>query len=201
MIQTLNRNLRKLPTWAVYLAGLLPLAWLIWRLFSGQLGPDPVRPLENQLGLTALKLIVAGLMISPLRRYLNLNLMKFRRALGLLAFFYVALHLSAWLLLDMQLIWGQIWADIVKRPYITVGMAGFAILIVLAATSNNTAIRRLGAARWRRLHRLTYLAALLGALHYVMLVKGWQMQPLVFAAVILGLLVLRLPRKRHRLAV
>lgn len=195
-----NKHLRAIPIWLAYGAGLLPLAWLVWRLLSGGLGVDPVRALEAELGQTGLKLIVLGLIVSPLQRYANLRLIRFRRAIGLLAFFYVTLHMLTWLLLDMQLLWGQIWKDILKRPYITLGMAGFAMMLPLALTSNDRIIRRMGAAAWRRLHRLVYPVALAGALHYFLVVKGWQPEPIVYLAVILGLLGLRiLPAMKMRM--
>ena len=112
-----------------------------------------------------------------------------------MAFFYVSAHLLVWLVLDVQIV-SQIWADILKRPYITVGMAAFVLMIPLAATSTNRAIRALGA-RWRKLHRLTYMVALLGALHFVMLVKGFQLEPLVYMGIVIGLLALRaIPKGR-----
>jgi len=126
-----------------------------------------------------------------LRTYLGLNLLRFRRALGILAFTYVALHLTVWVVLDMSLLWSQMWADVWKRPYITIGMAGFVVLLPLIATSNNMALRRLGAAPWRKLHMLTYLAVLLGGIHYLWLVKGIQYEPILYMAAILALLGLR----------
>ena len=125
----------------------------------------------------------------PARRFLGLNLMKHRRALGLICFAYVVCHLLVWLLLDVQ-IPSQILADIAKRPYITVGMAAFLLLVPLAVTSNNVSIRRLGP-KWRRLHQLSYPAALLAALHFVLLAKGFQIEPLLYLAAILLLLLLR----------
>ncbi len=154
------------------------------------MGPEPIKALEHAYGETGLKLLVLTLAVTPLRKYTGVSLLKFRRALGLSAFFYILAHLAVWLVLDVQLI-GQIWADIIKRPYITVGMAGFAALLPLAVTSNNASIRKLGAAGWRKLHKLTYLAALLGGAHYIMLVKGIQLEPLVYMAVIVGLLATR----------
>ena len=112
----------------------------------------------------------------------------------MLTFTYVSLHLLVWLVLDVQ-VPGQIWADIVKRPYITVGMAGFVLLLPLAVTSNNLSVRRLGP-RWRSLQRLVYPAAILGGVHYVMLAKGFQIEPLIYLALILGLLLLRVPFPR-----
>ncbi|MBW6507267.1 MAG: protein-methionine-sulfoxide reductase heme-binding subunit MsrQ [Rhodobacteraceae bacterium] len=190
----LNGALRRVPPWAVYLAGALPLAWIVWLLFDNGLGVDPVKEIEHRLGKIGLQFIVAGLAVTPLRRWGGLNLMRFRRALGVLAFCYVTLHLAAWLVLDMALLWGQALGDIVKRPYLTLGMAGFAALVPLAATSNDWAVRRLGGARWLRLHRLVYPAAVLGGVHYLWLVKAWPPEPFLYLGAILGLLALRLWR-------
>ena len=141
---------------------------------------------------------IAGLAVTPLRRFAKVNLLKFRRAIGLACFFLVTAHLLTWAVLDVQAL-GRVWADMVKRPFITVGMAGFVLLLPLAVTSNNLSVRRLGP-KWRQLHKLAYPAAVLGAVHYVMLVKGWQVKPLVMLGIILGLLSLRLvaPLKPRR---
>lgn len=194
MIHRLNTIARRVPTWVVYIVGLLPIPWLLFQAQTGGLGAEPIKALEKELGLLALQLLIAGLAITPARRYLRLNLIKFRRALGLLAFIYVSLHLLVWLVLDVGIL-SQIWADILKRPYITIGMAGFACLVPLAATSNNFSIRKLGAT-WRKLHRLTYLAAILAGVHFIWLVKGFQIEPLLYMAAILALLLLRLPKRR-----
>ena len=194
MIDRLNTIARRVPTWVVYIVGLLPIPWLLFQAQTGGLGAEPIKALEKELGLLALQLLIAGLVITPARRYLRLNLIKFRRALGLLAFIYVSLHLLVWLVLDVGIL-SQIWADILKRPYITIGMAGFACLVPLAATSNNFSIRKLGAT-WRKLHRLTYLAAILAGVHFIWLVKGFQIEPLLYMAANLALLVLRLPKRR-----
>ncbi|MDE4141408.1 MULTISPECIES: protein-methionine-sulfoxide reductase heme-binding subunit MsrQ [Rhodobacterales] len=192
----LNQLLRRVPVWSVYLLGLLPAPGLFFLGLTGGLGVEPVKALEHEYGELALKLLVAVLAVTPLRRYAGLNLMRFRRALGVLSFIYVLCHLLVWLLLDVQ-IPSQILADILKRPYITIGMAAFVLLLPLAVTSNNASVRRLGP-RWRILHRLTYPAIALGALHYVMLVKGFQIEPLAYLAVILTLLALRLPVIRRK---
>ena len=194
MIDRLNTIARRVPTWVVYIVGLLPIPWLLFQAQTGGLGAEPIKALEKELGLLALQLLIAGLAVTPARRYLRLNLIKFRRALGLLAFIYVSLHLLVWLVLDVGIL-SQIWADILKRPYITIGMAGFACLVPLAATSNNFSIRKLGAT-WRKLHRLTYLAAILAGVHFIWLVKGFQIEPLLYMAAILALLLLRLPKRR-----
>lgn len=197
MAQWLNPKLRLLPPWLIYLAGLAHIVWLFWLGQTGGLGPEPINVLERELGETGLMLLVAGLAVTPLMRLARINLMKFRRAMGLTAFLYITVHLAVWLLLDVFLL-SEIWADIVKRPYITVGMAGFVALLPLAMTSNDWSVRRMGAAGWKRLHRLTYGAALLGAVHYVMIGKTWAAEPLAWLAVIVALLVTRVKRKKRQ---
>ena len=155
-----------------------------------------MKGLEHLYGLWALRLLIAGLIVTPLRRTLGLNLLRFRRAIGVMTFVYALAHLTVWAALDVQAL-SRVWADVLKRPYITIGMAGFLCLIPLAATSNNWSLRKLGA-RWRKLHRLTYAAALLAALHFLWLAKGFQLEPLIYAAVISALLIYRLPHKRLR---
>jgi len=196
LVDTLNSLARRLPVWPVYLVLALPIPWFFYQGLNGGLGRDPVKGLEHLYGLWALRLLIAGLVITPLRRELGLNLLRFRRAIGIMTFIYVLAHLMVWAVLDVQTL-SRVWADILKRPYITIGMAGFLCLVPLAATSNNWSLRKLGA-RWRKLHRLTYAAAVLAALHFIWLAKGFQLEPLVYAAVILALLVYRLPRKRIR---
>ena len=143
-----------------------------------------------------MQLLLAGLAVTPLWRLTGVNLVKFRRPLGLLAFFYLCLHFLVWLLLDVQIL-SQAWADIVKRPFITIGMAGFLLLVPLAVTSTRKAIRRMGPKAWGRLHRLVYVAVGLGVLHFVMGRKGLQYEPLVYAGILVVLLGLRLvPRRR-----
>ncbi|MCE8000973.1 MAG: protein-methionine-sulfoxide reductase heme-binding subunit MsrQ [Rhodobiaceae bacterium] len=192
----INGIARRIPTWAVYCLCALPAPWLFYLGLTGGLGIEPIKELEHRLGELALQFLIAGLAVTPLRRHLGVNLMKFRRAIGLVTFFYVALHLAVWLFLDVQ-IWSQIWADIVKRPYVTVGMLAFVVMIPLAVTSNGWSVRMLGP-RWRQLHRLVYVAAILGALHFIWLARGFQLEPLLYMAAILVLLVLRLPPRRRR---
>ena len=197
MRDRLNSLLRRVPVWVVYVAGMLPAPILLYMGAVGALGVEPIKALEHELGELALKFLVAGLAVTPLRRFAGINLLKFRRAIGLIAFYYVSCHLLVWLVLDVQLP-SQIWADIVKRPYITVGMAAFVLLTPLAVTSNNLSLRRMGPVAWRRLHKLVYPAVILGAVHYVMLGKGFQIEPLIYLAIILGLLLARLPKPSRR---
>lgn len=187
---TINGWARKLPTWPLYVLGALPPFWYLYLGFTGGLGVEPISALEHKLGLLGLQFLIAGLMITPLRRWAGLNLIRFRRVLGLLAFYYIGMHLLAWLVLDLRDP-ARIWADIVKRPYITIGMAGFLMLVPLAITSNNVSIRKLGV-RWRRLHWLVYPAVLAGGLHFVILRKGWQIEPLVYLGVVAALLAIRI---------
>lgn len=199
IVDQVNGFVRKVPTWPVYILCVLPVPWLLYLAQTGGLGVEPIKALEHELGEIALQLLIVGLTITPLRRYAGLNLIKFRRCIGLMAFLYVSLHLLVWLVLDIGIL-SQIWADIIKRPYITIGMAGFLCLVPLAVTSNSYSIRKLGP-KWRTLHKLTYLAVILGGVHFIWLVKGFQVEPLLYMAVILGLLALRLPKRRKRQAI
>ena len=189
-----NGMVRKIATWPVYIVGLIPVPLFLYLAQTGGLGREPIKALEHELGELSLKLLIVGLAITPLRKLVGLNLIKFRRAIGVLTFTYVALHLLVWLVLDVQVL-SQIWADILKRLYITIGMLGFVMMIPLVITSNNWSVKRLGAG-WRRLHQLTYLVAILGGIHFIMIAKGIQLEPLIYMAVILGLLAYRLPAIR-----
>lgn len=195
MRDLLNRAVRRVPGWLIYLAGFGWMGWLFFRGASGALGPEPVEALEHAYGLLALQFLVAGLAVTPLRRWAGINLLPLRRQIGMMAFWFLCGHVGVWALLDLQSL-SRIWAEIVKRPYITIGMAGLLCLLPLAATSTNAAIRRLGGAPWRRLHRLVYPAVALGALHFVWLAKGAQLEPFLYAAAVVGLLVLRAIPKR-----
>ena len=195
IVEHINTAARKVPTWVLYILLFLPGPFLFWQGITGALGVEPIKELEHAFGELAFQLLIAGLAITPLRRHAGVNLLKFRRAIGLMAFFYVAAHLLVWLVLDVQIL-SQIWADILKRPYITVGMAAFVLMVPLALTSNNWSVRKLGPS-WRKLHKLTYGAALLGGLHFVMLSKGFQLEPLIYMSAVAGLLILRVPQKRR----
>ncbi|SHH39849.1 protein-methionine-sulfoxide reductase heme-binding subunit MsrQ [Cognatishimia maritima] len=190
MIDALNTYARKVPVWVIYLIGGAYPFWLLWLGLSGGLGVDPAKAMEHALGERALQLLILGLAITPLRKLVGLNLIKFRRGIGVTAFYLVLSHLLVWLVLDVQLL-DQIWADILKRPYITIGMLGFVLMIPLAITSNNWSVRRLGK-QWRVLHKLTYGVSLLGGLHFVMLAKGFQWEPLLYLGSVVLLLMIRL---------
>ena len=155
------------------------------------LGPEPINTLEREYGLVAIKLIVLGLAVTPLRNWTGVSLLKFRRAIGVTAFGFVLAHLLVWVLLDVQSV-GRVWEEIVKRPYVTMGMAAFLCLLPLAVTSNNLSIRRMGGAAWRRLHKLAYPAAILAGVHYLWIAKVAQLAPILWFATILLLLALRI---------
>lgn len=190
MLDLINKQIRRVPTWAVYVLGVLPALWVI---FTGLQAVDPVRGIEWGLGLWAVRLLIATLFISPLR-WIGLNLLKFRRQLGLVAFAYVVLHFSAWLTIDMGLRWSQILPDLYKRWYIIIGMSSLLLLIPLAVTSNNASIRKLGPKNWNRLHKLAYLATGLAMVHFLMIGKVYTVEVLTYAAILVLLLGVRIYR-------
>ncbi|MGB0659506.1 MAG: protein-methionine-sulfoxide reductase heme-binding subunit MsrQ [Mangrovicoccus sp.] len=193
---SVNDAIRALPVWLVYIVSLLPGLWLFYLAVENRLGIEPIEALEHRLGLIALQFLLAGLCITPLRRFARLNLLRFRRAIGLMGFYYLCAHLLVWAVLDVQSL-DRVITDILKRPYITIGMLGFVLLVPLALTSTNWAIRRLGALNWRRLHRLVYGAVIFAGLHFVMLRKGIQLEPVIYLAVATVLVGLRWYPARH----
>ncbi|MES2667737.1 MAG: protein-methionine-sulfoxide reductase heme-binding subunit MsrQ [Pseudomonadota bacterium] len=197
VVDRVNALSRKVPSWAVYTVGALPALWLLWLALSNGLGADPVKAIERGLGERGLQFLIASLCITPLR-WLGVNLIKHRRAIGLIAFFYIVLHLVAWVWLDMGLRWSEVVADLYKRQYIIVGMIGLLAMLPLAVTSSNRAIRAMGPQAWGRLHRLAYVAGIAGAVHYLMLVKVWSLQPLTYAGIVAALLLARVLRSLSR---
>ncbi|MEJ6390305.1 protein-methionine-sulfoxide reductase heme-binding subunit MsrQ [Gymnodinialimonas ulvae] len=199
MLATINGALRKLPGWTLYLAGAAYGGWLFYLGATGGLGVEPIEVLEHRYGKFAFQLILLGLAVTPLKKHVGLNLTCLRRAIGVLAFFFVLAHFLVWAVLDVQSV-TRIWADIVERPYVTIGMAGFLLLLPLGLTSNNFSVRKMGAAAWRKLHKLVYPAAVLAAVHWIWLAKGFQIEPLVYLAITLALLATRLRPTRPRVA-
>ena len=196
-VDRLNGALKRVPVLPLYFVALVPAVWTFWQALSNQLGADPMRMLEDGLGLWALRFMLATLAVTPLQRWTGIRLLRLRRMLGLTVFWYVLIHLSVYLVLDRQLYWGEILADLIKRPYIIFGMTAFVMLVPMAATSNDAMVRRLGALAWRNLHRLAYPAGILMVLHYLWLVKSWTAGPLGYAALMALLLGLRLiPKNR-----
>jgi sulfoxide reductase heme-binding subunit YedZ len=193
----------KSGVWALCLT---PLALLLHDAYAGDLGANPIDYITRWLGIWTLRLLLASLTMTPLRILFRWSWpIALRRLLGLFAFFYVCLHFAVWVVLDHFFDWGTMAADIVKRPFMTVGMAALLVLIPLAATSTAGMVKRLGAVAWRRLHRLAYVAGVLGVLHFLWLAKVGRQEPFYYVgwlALVLGVrawdagrrLVLRLRR-------
>ena len=178
---------------AVFLVSLIPFADLLWRFIRNDLGINPVETLQHGTGDWTIRFIVFTLSITPLRQVLNLpDLIRFRRMLGLFAFFYVCLHFLTYLGPDQSFDVSGMWKDVAKRPFITVGFAAFVALIPLAVTSTAGWIRRMGGKRWQMLHRLIYMAAAGGVIHYYWLVKSDVRKPVFYGALVAALLLWRL---------
>jgi sulfoxide reductase heme-binding subunit YedZ len=174
---------------AVFLLALVPLAWLA----THRLGPNPIETITHSTGDWTLRFLVLTLAVTPLRKLLGLpELIRYRRMLGLFAFFYGTLHFMTYLWLDKFFDGAEIIKDVAKRPFITAGFTGFVLLIPLALTSTAASIRRLGGQRWRRLHRLVYVSALAGVAHYYWQVKSDIRGPLLYFALIAALLLWRI---------
>ncbi len=183
----------------VFLLCLIPLVIMGSAVFTGAAGPNPVEYLSHESGQWGLRLLLITLAVTPLRRITGWAwLIRFRRMLGLFAFFYVCCHFMVFALFDHSLNPASIWEDIVKRPYILFGTLAFLLLIPLAVTSTNAMMRRLGR-RWKTLHRLSYPIAALAVLHFFMLVKVDTREPLIYAGILALLLLLRLrPIRFHQ---
>jgi sulfoxide reductase heme-binding subunit YedZ len=178
---------------AVFLLCLIPFGELVWRIIKSELGANPVEFLQHATGDWTLRFLVFTLCITPFRKLLNLpDLIRFRRMLGLFAFFYVSLHFLTYLGPDQAFDLAAMWKDVAKRPFITVGFAAFISLIPLAITSTAGWIRRIGGKRWQMLHRLIYFAAVCGVIHYYWLVKSDVRKPLFYGALVAILLAWRL---------
>ncbi|NNU78806.1 protein-methionine-sulfoxide reductase heme-binding subunit MsrQ [Halovulum dunhuangense] len=198
LAQRINGSLRRVPTWPGYVLGVIPAAWLWYLGLTGGLGPEPVKALEHELGKIALQLLVASLCVSPILWVARVNLIRFRRMIGLLAFFYVVMHFAVYLFLDLRLNWAQIGEDLTKRPYIILGAISLLALIPVALTSNDRSVRRLGSALWGRIHWLVYPASIGAAAHYLWLVKAWPLEPILYLAIMVGLVAWRPLRKAAR---
>lgn len=173
----------------VFALGLVPAALLVWRILADDLGTNPIETLNRYTGDWTLRFLLITLAVTPLRQLSNWPYwIRFRRMLGLFAFFYVCLHFLSWSWIDKLFDWNEIVKDVVKRPFITLGFACFLMLIPLAGTSTNAMVRRLGGKRWRALHRLVYVIAIGGVTHYLWLVKSDIREPLLYGA-ILGVLL------------
>ncbi|MCM2293683.1 protein-methionine-sulfoxide reductase heme-binding subunit MsrQ [Allorhizobium sp. BGMRC 0089] len=190
---SLSARQKSLSVWALYVIGLFPGCYDFYLGIYGELGADPVRDFEHALGIWALRFLCLGLVITPLRDLARINLIAYRRALGLIAFYYVLAHFAIYLTLDRGLIFSSILGDILKRPYIMLGMAGLILLIPLAVTSNRWSIRKLGS-RWITLHKAVYLILPAGLLHFILSRKSFTLEPAFYTAVVILLIAYRLIR-------
>src|SRR5215472_1164400 len=185
----LRRRWIKVP---VFLLCLAPFLWLSWLFYKQDLGPNPLETITHFTGDWTIRLIVATLAITPLRKLLQQpDLIRFRRMIGLFAFFYGCLHLLIYLYFDRLFVFSSILRDVAKRPFITMGMASFALMLPLAVTSTTGWIRRLGGKRWQALHRLVYASALAAVVHYYWLVKSDIRLPLLYGSLVAILLLFR----------
>jgi sulfoxide reductase heme-binding subunit YedZ len=183
----------------LYVAAVMPFAWLLFALFTGLVMGDQVKFMQHVTGDTALSCLMLTLAVTPLRRLTGWNeLIRVRRLIGLTAFWYACLHLTTYLVFDQSLSIDEILKDIVKHPWVLVGFTAFLCLVPLAITSTKGWVRRLGGKRWQRLHRLVYVAAIAGVLHYFWLVKKDVQAPLLYGVVLLVLLGSRLWLVRGR---
>ena len=190
LFDLVRASVRRLRSWHIYLSLLVPLLFLAYDLLSGRLGVDPMRAIEKSLGITAIYILILTLCITPFSTLTGINFIRFRRAFGLMSFFYIILHFSTWLLLDMQLRWVEIVESLTRKPFIVFGMMGFLLLIPLAATSNNYSMKRLGK-YWPKLHKLIYVAIILGGIHYLMMEKTLQNDAIITFIIIIVLISLR----------
>ena len=194
-----DRIIHRITKPALFVLALVPLAILAYRVMHNDLGANPVETLNRYTGDWVLRFLLLTLAITPLRRLLRWNsLLRYRRMRGLFAFFYACLHFLSYAWLDQYFVLADIIKDVAKRPYITVGLACFLLLIPLAATSTNSMIRRLGARRWQALHRLVYLIGAGGIVHFLWLVKSDLREPLLYGTILAALLGFRLWHKARR---
>jgi methionine sulfoxide reductase heme-binding subunit len=194
---TADQRLRWVAKPAIWALALMPLAWLAWRVINQDLTANPAEFMNRYLGDWALRFLLIALAATPIRLLTGVvAVVRLRRLLGLFAFFYVTLHLTSYIALDQFFDWRAIWNDIVKRTYITLGMTGFVILAALAATSTKGMVKRLGGRNWTLLHKAVYVAGVLGVIHFIMMRKGFQLEPLIYAGILAMLLGSRLLPKR-----
>jgi methionine sulfoxide reductase heme-binding subunit len=188
--QLLASKWLKIP---IFLLCLAPIAIVGWRALHSDLTANPIEFITHATGDWTLRFLIITLAVTPLRKILGLpELIRFRRMLGLFAFFYGCLHFTTYIWLDKFFDLSEIWKDVIKRRFITVGFAAFLLLIPLAVTSTAGSIRRLGGRRWRALHRLIYFSAVLGVIHYYWLVKSAIIRPLTYGAILVVLLLFRM---------
>lgn len=201
-----SKHLRRYGKPVVWVLALWPALWLVWNWWLAMefqpngLGFNPQETSNRFTGDWALRMLLISLSLTPIAKIIGSpKPLLFRRLMGLFAFFYVCLHVTSYVWLDMLFDWGELWLDVLKRIYITVGFTAFLLLLPLAVTSTKGWIKRMGARNWQRLHRAVYGAGVLAVVHFIMMRKGFQMEPLVYAFILAVLLLLRMRSVRARI--
>ena len=190
---TADQRLRWVVKPLIWLLALAPAAWLAWTVVNQTLSPNPAEAINRFLGEWALNFLIDTLAVTPLRKLTGWAVLtRLRRLLGLFAFFYAVLHLTSYIVVDQFFDWAAIWNDIVKRTFVTLGMLGFVILAALAATSSARMVKRMGGHNWQRLHKGVYAASVLAVIHFIMMRKGFQLEPLMYTGFLTVLLGARL---------
>ncbi len=196
-----SKDLRRFGKPLVFSLMLLPAVWLTWNwwlAFGYQpngLGFNPQETSNRFTGDWTLRFLLLSLAVTPFSKLIGSSKpLLFRRMIGLFAFFYVSLHIASYVWLDMLFDWVELWADVLKRIYITVGFTAFLLLVPLAVTSTGGWVKRLGAKRWQRLHKLVYAIGILGVIHFIMMRKGFQIEPLIYAGILAALLAFRVQK-------
>ncbi|KRB53253.1 sulfite oxidase [Rhizobium sp. Root708] len=187
---SLPKRWQSASVWALYIVGLLPAVWTFYLGATNQLGADPVKTFELFLGIWTIRFLILTLAVSPARDLFGWNYLRYRRALGLLTFYYALMHFTVYMVLDQALDLSAVLDDVLKRPFIMFGMGALAMLVPLAVTSNNFSIRRLGP-NWVRLHRLVYIVAAAGAVHFALSTKILDLEQYIYVGLIILLILYR----------
>ncbi|QRM42161.1 protein-methionine-sulfoxide reductase heme-binding subunit MsrQ [Rhizobium sp. BG4] len=187
---SLPKRWQPASVWALYAVGLLPAAWTFYLGATDQLGADPVKTFELFLGLWTIRFLILTLAVSPARDLLGWNYLRYRRALGLLTFYYALMHFTVYMVLDQAMDLPAVVDDVLKRPFIMFGMAGLALLVPLAVTSNNFSIRKMGM-KWIWLHKLIYIIAAAGALHFALSTKILDLEQYIYVGLIILMILYR----------
>ncbi len=189
--------MKKYFKFGVFILSLIPFLIITYKIFFNQLGPEPVKEITHHTGEWTLIFIIITLSMSPLKKITKLNIwISFRRMLGLFVFFYATIHLMTYVVIDYRFDWQQIYNDVLKKKYIFIGFSAWLLLIPLAVTSSQK-MTKLLKQNWKKLHRLIYLIAIFGALHYIWLSKTIFFKPLIFAVIIIVLLMFRVNFRRY----
>ena len=193
-VNGINKLLEFLPIWFVYFIGFIPFIFFLILTIIDEIGPDPLLVLEHKSGIWSLNFLIFALSISFIDNFISLKLIKFRRCIGLLAFYYALLHFLLYLILDKGLNFSLVYNDITKRPYIFFGFLAFLCFFPLVLTSNNFSKKLLGIKVWLKIHTLIYAISIFSIIHYILLVKSWPIQPVILSILVLSLLMFKLKK-------